>query len=133
MTDGITDLGKLLASATPRLEPGRFVYVAVSDSRDVSALEPVCVFREAGAITIICTVERAENAGLTFDHVFRQITLQVHSSLAAVGFMAAISAALADAGIACNAVSAYYHDHIFVPEDKAAQAMELLSRLGKPV
>ena len=43
------------------------------------------------------------------------ITLDVHSSLESVGFLAAVSARLAAAGIPCNAVSAFHHDHLFVP------------------
>jgi hypothetical protein len=29
-----------------------------------------------------------------------------------------------------NAVSAFYHDHLFVPVDKAAEALSLLSALS---
>jgi hypothetical protein len=44
--------------------------------------------------------------------------------------MAAIATALADAGISCNAVSGYYHDHIFVPNARAHDAMDVLGRLS---
>jgi hypothetical protein len=53
----------------------------------------------------------------------------VHSPLQAIGFLAAVSAALTEAGIPCNAVSAFYHDHIFVPADWASRALEVLSLL----
>lgn len=58
------------------------------------------------------------------------ISLMAHSSLDAVGFLAAITAKLAAAGISVNPVSAFYHDHLFVPFDKAEMAMNLLSEFS---
>jgi hypothetical protein len=68
------------------------------------------------------------------------ITLRVHSALEAVGLTAAVSAALAREGVSCNVVAGFYHDHLFVPHDSAAQAVRLLedlaqrahARLGNP-
>jgi hypothetical protein len=57
------------------------------------------------------------------------ITLTVHSSLEAVGFLAA--GRLAEAGISVNAVSAYYHDHLFVAEHRADEALRLLQSMSK--
>ncbi len=59
------------------------------------------------------------------------LELAIHSDLEAVGFLAAITTALADKGIACNAVSAVYHDHLFVPYDRADDAIDVLRRLQK--
>jgi hypothetical protein len=122
----ITDLDVLLSSMAPRLMPDRVAFLAVRSRDDLDVLDPICVFREAEAISVICSLERAEKAGMKVDRVYRQITLQVQSSLEAVGFLAAVAAALATVGVPCNAVSAYHHDHIFVPEDKAGKAMEAL-------
>ncbi len=58
--------------------------------------------------------------------VFPLISLHVHSSLDAVGLTAAFSTALGNAGISANVVAAYYHDHIFVPTDKAEKALNVL-------
>ena len=58
------------------------------------------------------------------------ITLNVHSSLEAVGFMAAISAKLAEKGIGCNPISGYFHDHCFVPAGKEDEAMKVLGELA---
>jgi hypothetical protein len=58
------------------------------------------------------------------------ITLEVHSSLEAVGFLAAIATRLAAAGIGVNPVAGYFHDHLFVPEARAEEAMRLLDELA---
>lgn len=59
------------------------------------------------------------------------ITLTVHSSLEAVGFLAAVTGRLTEAGISVNAVSAFYHDHLFVPEHRAGEALHHLQNLSK--
>ena len=58
--------------------------------------------------------------------IFRLITLTVHSSLEAVGLTAIVTNKLAEHEISANVVAAYYHDHIFVPCEKAGKAMEVL-------
>jgi hypothetical protein len=45
--------------------------------------------------------------------------------------MAAITTCLAKENISVNPVSAFYHDHLFVPEDRADDAMRLLRGLSK--
>jgi hypothetical protein len=89
-------------------------------------IQPVGWFREAEGITVIVDKIAAEQAGLSYTFVSRMITLTVHSSLEAIGFLAVITRKLAEAGISVNPVSAYYHDHLFVPSGKAEQAMQLL-------
>ena len=45
-----------------------------------------------------------------------------------------MTATLARHEISVNAVSAYYHDHLFVPTDRAAEALALLRGLaGQPL
>jgi hypothetical protein len=89
--------------------------------------EPVCVFREAEGCTLILRRGEAERLGLAFIYPCRMITLTVHSSLDAVGLLARVSALLAERGISVNAVSAYYHDHLFVPVERAEEALRALA------
>ncbi|WP_292127622.1 ACT domain-containing protein, partial [Mesorhizobium sp.] len=56
--------------------------------------------------------------------------LDIHSSLDAVGFLAAITTRLAAAGMGVNPVSAFYHDHLFVPAERAEEALGLLRQLA---
>ena len=62
--------------------------------------------------------------------MFCCIVLTVHSSLNAVGLTAAVAGALAAAGISANVVAAHYHDHIFVPSERAVDALAVLEQLG---
>lgn len=120
---GETDLGKLLKSARPVLHPDEFVFCSVDDAAGIDAL---CTFREPEGVTVICPRSEAERRALPFTFRCRMITLSVQSSLEAVGFLAAIAAELTRQGIAVNAVSAYYHDHLFVPVADAARALAAL-------
>lgn len=129
-TSGESDLSVLLRSAAPQLRAGEFVFVCVPAVSDLPPLAPVGTFIEAEGVTAICRREQAEAAGLRFDGRFRQITLTIHSSLQAVGFLAAVSAQLARHGIPCNAVSAFHHDHLFVPAADAGRAVQVLQELA---
>lgn len=128
---GETNLTNLLASMRPELMPGIFVFATVSAGAFLPAeLEPVMRLVEAERVTLILAEEAARRAGLNGSFRCRMITLQVFSSLEAVGFMAAITTRLAAAGIGVNPVSGFHHDHLFVPADRADQAMILLKELA---
>lgn len=62
---------------------------------------------------------------------FARITLEVHSSLDAVGLTAAVSTALTRANISVNIVAGYFHDHIFIQEQRALEAIAELRRLSE--
>ncbi|MGX9179389.1 ACT domain-containing protein [Mesorhizobium sp. BHbdii] len=129
---GETDLKKLLATMTPELRPGIYVFATLPPAAPVpDSLETVMLFREREGTTVIALEEEAKAAGLATIFRCRMVTLNVHSSLEAVGFLAAITARLAAAGMGVNPVSAFYHDHLFVPADRAEEAMELLEKLAE--
>ena len=128
---GETDLKTLLASMTPQLLAGTYVFVTLPPGVPVAEnLEPVMVFREREGTTLIVTEDAASAAGLAASFRCRMITLNIHSSLEAVGFLAAITARLAAAGMGVNPVSAFYHDHLFVPADRAEEALVFLRGLA---
>ncbi|MBV35426.1 MAG: transporter [Rickettsiales bacterium] len=124
----ITDLGTLLENLQPILDEQDYVFCTVAVVPD--SLNTLATFREGEGISLICQKEEAEASGLTYDGIFRKITLSVYSSLEAVGLTAAVSTALTEANISANVVAAYHHDHLFVPADKAAEAMGILKGLG---
>jgi hypothetical protein len=127
---GETDLKTLLASMTPELLDGIYVFVTLAPGvSQPEGLEPVMVFREREGTTLIVTEAAAKAARLTASFRCRMITLNIHSSLEAVGFLAAITTRLASAGMGVNPVSGFYHDHLFVPAERAEEAMVLLHQL----
>lgn len=125
---GETNLNALLGSMSARLVEGEFVFATVDSLPD--GVQPQMMFQEAEGITLILLRTRAEALGLDYEFTSRMITLDIHSSLEAVGFMARIATALADAGMGVNPVSAFYHDHLFVPADRADDAMCVLKALA---
>jgi hypothetical protein len=123
---GEIDLAMLLQSMQPVLQPGEFIFCSVAVEYDYSQLQPIGLFHELEGLTLILPRSQADAAGLSYTASFRMITLSVHSSLEAVGFLAAITTKLAAHGISVNPISAYYHDHLFVPTSRAEQVMQLL-------
>jgi len=89
--------------------------------------------REAEGLTVVLGRDEADALGLSYDFVAAWITLQVHSALEAVGLTAAVSAALTHAGISCNVLAGFHHDHLLVPTADAARAMDVLRLLGRGV
>jgi hypothetical protein len=127
-----TNLSHLLSSINPILHPDIFVFATLSESaRKALAIQPIMEFREDEGITVVVRQTEAEQGGLAYQYPCRMITLNVHSDLNAVGFLAKISTALAEAGISVNAVSAFYHDHLFVLAERAEEAMELLGAMSQ--
>ena len=129
--DGETDLDRLIAGMDPELRPGVHVFATLGPGAAApDGIAPVMVFREAEGTTLILAREEAEAAGIPGTFPSRMITLRVHSSLEAVGFLARITARLAVAGISVNPVAGFHHDHLFVPADRADEAMTLLRALA---
>lgn len=130
---GETDLQHMLASLSPVLSEQEFVFCSFMHGQigDFLGMEPVAHFIEPEGITLIVKRETAERFAVDFDGVFKCITLNVHSSLEAVGLTAAISQQLADHQISANVVAAFYHDHVFVPVKLAYKAMHVLTELSE--
>ncbi len=126
---GETNLNNLLASLKAKLNPDTYVFVTLPHDTALP-FQPRMIFQEAEGTTLICTMAQARTHGLVHEYESRMITLDIHSSLEAVGFMAVIATRLAAAGLSVNPVSAFYHDHIFVPTDRADDAMALLAEIA---
>ena len=127
---GETNLDVLLSSMTAKLVDGLYVFVTLKDRVVPAALEPRMMFMEAEGTTLILTKEEAEAAALDYEFPCRMITLEIHSSLEAVGFLARITTELAKAKMGVNPVSGFYHDHLFVPDGRQDDAMRILQTLA---
>ena len=124
---GEMDLNTLLATMEPVLAPDVYVFVTTKTPPDIPA---VMRFEEAEGVTLILTRQTAEAAGLEFEFPCRMITLNVHSALEAVGFIARIATELAAKGMGVNPVAGFFHDHLFIPEDRVDDAMHVLTALA---
>lgn len=128
---GETDLQKLLGSMAPELRQGVYVFVTLPPGTPrPDGLDPVMSFREREGETLILPEDQAKAAGLASTFRCRMITLDIHSALDAVGFLAVVTTRLAAAGMGVNPVSGYFHDHLFVPADRADDAMAILRALA---
>jgi uncharacterized protein len=127
---GETDLSTLVKAMKPQLQAGEYVFCSLPADQVPAAIEPICVFREAEGVTLILPKQQADRLSIPYSFVAAWITLTVHSSLEAIGLTAAVSQQLTRAGISCNVIAAYYHDHLFVSVQDAARAMEVLTAMA---
>ncbi|QFT53031.1 ACT domain-containing protein [Microbulbifer sp. THAF38] len=133
MTEEIS-LTNILRNMCPKLQEETYVFCQVSDARLEEVLtQSLCIFREGEGMSAILPKCLAQQYGIASSGPFRQITLQVFSGLSAVGLTATVTRELADAGIVANMVNALRHDHVFVPEESAQQALQLLRGLSNRV
>lgn len=132
---GETGLANLIANMRPELDPEPYVFCTFPGKRlaDLAGHDPVALISEAEGVTAILPAGRGRELGCGEADWYRRITLTVHSALEAVGLTAAIAAALAEKNIPANVVAGYFHDHIFVPQDRADAALAALLSLSSRV
>ena len=130
---GETDIENLLTSMSPILMHGEYVFCNFPDAQygDRSELKPFASCVEPEGLTLIIPRARADANQLSYDSVFRGITLRIHSSLDAVGLTAAVSLKLTEQEISANVIAGYFHDHIFVQSEYAEKAMAALGELAR--
>ena len=131
MSAGERDLAALRAKASPSLHDAPVAIAAIRFGDVPDALRPhvIGIFREREGTTVYVDFAVAEAAGLDILLRAAWITLSVESSLEAVGFTALFTQALAARGVAANVVAGAFHDHVFVPYDRAREAMAALLAL----
>ena len=131
---GETDINTLLSGLTPQLLNDTYVFCTLPDGvyGDYAMTRPIASFQEVEGLTLVMTQGNADAQSLVYDGLFCCISLQIHSSLQAVGLTAAISSKLADADISANIIAGYYHDHLFVPQAKVVEALEVLNNINNP-
>ncbi|MBO9601916.1 MAG: ACT domain-containing protein [Novosphingobium sp.] len=115
----------------PVLDPAEYCFVTVPDgyrSRRIAEVA-LAAFLEDEGWSFVIAPEVARGFDLPLGDLYRRIVLTVHSALDGVGLTAAVSAKLAGAGIACNMIAAFHHDHVFVPAADADEALRLLLEL----
>lgn len=127
---GETNLDTLIRSMSAELQDGLYVFATLKSHELPEGLMPRMLFQEAEGTTLILLKEEAEERGLAYEFPCRMITLNIHSALQAVGFLARITTALAKHDMGVNPVSAFYHDHLFVPDGREEDALHVLEELA---
>ena len=128
---GEKNLELLLKNMSPKLNRGEYVFCSVQNNFDVKDEFIIASFNEEEGKTLVLKREVADKMHFKYHSIMSWITLNVYSSLKAVGFTAKVSAALAGKGISCNIIAAYYHDHIFVNKEDSEKAIKALIDLCK--
>ncbi len=126
---GETDLAAMLASLTIGRRDEVVTMVSVSESVELGN-GVLAVVTEAEGTTVVVTLAEAERRGWPVEFVAAWLTVEVHSSLEAVGLTAAMSRVLTDCAIPCNVLAGFYHDHLLVPLDLVADAIAALESLA---
>ncbi len=130
---GEDDLAVLIRSMSPRARPGAFAFVSVADPGELSGLDVVATVAESEGLSAVVPQTDADRVGLDYDFVAGWITLEVQSSLTAIGLTAAVSTRLTEAAISCNVIAGRHHDHLLVPIDQLAAAVAALEALAAGV
>src|SRR6185436_19411543 len=110
---GEANLSILIRTLHPVLNEGEYVFCCVKDLDNIDFGHLLFHFKESEGITIVVGKEYADASNLAYHNIFSWISLEVHSSLNAVGLTAT-----------------FYHDHIFVARKDAENAMDTLQKLS---
>ena len=128
---GELNLQALFKFLTAKLHDGVYVFITIQSDQVPAGIKPRMRFEEAEGMTLIMLRDEAEAHGFEYEFPCRMITLDVHSSLEAVGFIAYIATQLAKHDMGVNPVSGFYHDHLFVPDGREADALRILQTIAE--
>lgn len=123
---GETNLQALISNMEPVLNEGEYVFCTAANIDSIPRKDTICEVKEKEGITVILSIKNAKKHGLSYEYIAAWITLNIHSSLDAVGLTAAFATELGKNNISCNVVAGYYHDHIFVDVKDKEKAMKVL-------
>ncbi len=124
---GETDLQSLLKQMQPVLDDEQMVFCSLpTDEAEKYLTSCQGYYREQEGVSLILNKRQADLDNLTYGPVFRRISLMVHSSLEAVGFLSRITEILAAQGISVNVVSGFFHDHLYINVKEAENAVMIL-------
>lgn len=119
-------------SSPVRLMPGRYAMVRCADIPHGS--DWFMVARDSDEVTAI--VEERALPGLSTlaaDEGYALLEIRVAAPSQSVGLLAAVTRALAEAGLNILVVSTYSKDYVLLKDEAVAAGLQALSRAGFPV
>jgi len=125
-----SDLRKYFKNGRAVVAPETF---AIVKTRRALANALAVIKDERETTCIIDESKLGSQKFLGFEGDWRMITFDMVLPLSLVGFFAAVSGALADAGVNLFTISAYTTDHVFVKNPKLEIAVKALEKLGMSV
>lgn len=128
---GAKQSANLLRSLSPELIEGVFVFITLAEGDLPRVVQPRMMFQEREGTTYIVLQSDAVAHYLPFECPCRMITLKMHSALDAGGFIAHITTLLARCGMSVNPIPAFFHDHLFVPNGREAEALTILNKIAE--
>lgn len=123
---GDVDLERMLAEMRVSIRNDTYCMVSLVAPDAELRASAAAMITETEAVTLVITTEQAESRGLPYDFAAAWLTLEVHSSLHAVGLTAAVARMLTDDGIPCNVLAGFYHDHLLVPAGEGDRVKAIL-------
>jgi len=106
----------------PKLRDGAFEFMRTRGAPNVPKNAAAMIMEDEDMTLVMPTDEVDE-------YSFAWISLVQETSLHATGITKAFSAALSDAGIPCNVLAGFKHDHILVPYALKEMAMEIIAKV----
>lgn len=124
------DLPAIIKASSFQIEAGRFVYAKVARLPDMGSHFMIC--QDADEITVVTKEDNVSglNPIERNKDTYILITLNVSVPFYSVGFLAAVSNAIAEAGMNILVVSTYSKDYILVKDDQLENARTALQKLG---
>src|SRR5262245_43644194 len=116
------DVGEVAVRVVRR--DGVYVYVSLATGVVPDAAATIT---EAEGTTYILERDEAERCALPWTFASAWLTVEAQTALDGVGVTATIATALAEAGIPCNVLAAFHHDHLLVPIDRADEAITVVA------
>jgi hypothetical protein len=127
-TGALADLDAILAVLEVRRRPGVFAVCTLDEVPDAD-VEAVVV--EDEGLTVVLPLADAEELRLSWGFEAAWLTVDVRTALDGVGLTAALARVLADAGLPCNVLAGFHHDHLLVPADRADEALAAIEGLRR--
>lgn len=127
---GELDLEYMLADLRVGTRPDTYCMVSLSAPSTALRESAAATIAEDEAVTLVITTDQADANDLPYDFPAAWLTLEVHSSLHAVGLTAAVARMLTDEGIPCNVLAGFYHDHLLVPAGEGRRVKAILESQG---
>ena len=128
---GKQKLELIISKLEPTLYKEPYVFTQAKDKLIANVQHIFALVREKEGTTLVMTQNQADQEQLRYTFLVARISLSIATELELVGLTALFSNVLAKAGISCNVIAGYHHDHLFVPFEHGEQALTLVQSLQK--